>query len=79
MTPSKLSIGNAISVSPRAARIVSADGDTVSEHVSSGGASLHRRAPQDAARELAYGCVDWFIYVTDSVTIGPMTRVAGND
>ncbi|HEX4024043.1 MAG TPA: hypothetical protein VHX52_04970 [Steroidobacteraceae bacterium] len=27
--------------------------------------------------ELAYGCVDWFIYVTDSVTIGPITRLAG--
>jgi hypothetical protein len=51
----------------------------VSEHVSSGGASLHRRIPQDAARELAYGCVDWFIYVTDSVAIGPMTHLSGND
>ncbi|MGH8143367.1 MAG: hypothetical protein ACREU2_12725 [Steroidobacteraceae bacterium] len=77
MTPSNLSTNNAISIgnagaklmAPQSAWVRSADGDAVSDYGLNGGASL----------ELAYGCVDWFIYVTDSVTIGPMTQMSSND
>jgi hypothetical protein len=75
MTQSNLPVGNATSkpVSPRS--ILMHSGNAVSEypHVA------HLRGSQDAALELAYGCVDWFIYVTESVAIGPMTRASGND
>ncbi len=77
MTQSNLSVGNATSkpVSPRSVLMHPGDDDVVSEypHVA------HRRGSQDAALELAYGCVDWFIYVSDSVAIGPMTHLSGND
>ena len=42
-------------------------------------ASRAARAAPDAAVELAYGCVDWFIYVTDNVAISPMTCLGGSE
>ena len=46
---------------------------------SSGGDARSMLGRSDATLELAYGCVDWFIYVTDSVAISPMTQLGGGD
>jgi len=48
-------------------------------HGSDRDASRALRASRDTALELAYGCVDWFIYVTDSVAIGPVACLGGSE
>ena len=75
MTQSNLSIGNATSKPVSSRSVLMHGDDVVSEHPH----VAQLRGSQDAAVELAYGCVDWFIYVTDSVAIGPMTHLSGND
>ncbi len=37
------------------------------------------RAWRDATGELGYGCVDWFIYVTNSDTVATTLQLAGQD
>lgn len=37
------------------------------------------RASRDAIGELGYGCVDWFIYVSDPGSVATVTRLAADD